>query len=81
MKGMDLARERKTRRNFPSNERNLLLFEQKQQLIIEYRRNLEFTKDEKDILLLSKLEHIIWNTRESRASDLWISLAIHSRHQ
>lgn len=41
-----------------SSKRNLLLFEQKQQLIIEYRRNLEFTKDEKAILLLSKLEHM-----------------------
>ena len=36
-----------------------LLFEQKQQLIIEYRRNLaEFNKDEEDILLLTKLEHM-----------------------
>ena len=34
------------------SKRCFLLFEQKQQLIIEYRRNLaEFTKDEKDILL------------------------------
>jgi len=31
----------------------------KQKLIIEYHRNLaEFTKDEKDILLLTKLEHM-----------------------
>ena len=44
-----------------------MLFEQKQQLIIEYRRNLAgFTKDEKDILLLTKLELMEHSEEQTR---------------
>lgn len=49
------------------SKRCFLLFEQKQQLIIEYRRNLaEFTKDENDILLLTKLEHMEHSEEQTR---------------
>ena len=45
-----------------------MLFQQKQQLIIEYRRNLaEFTKDENIIvLLLTKLEHMEHSGEQTR---------------
>lgn len=49
------------------SKRCFLLFEQNQQLIIEYCPNLaEFTKDEKDILLLTKLEHMEHSGEQAR---------------
>ena len=43
------------------------LFEDKRQLITDYRRNLaEFTKDEKEILLLTKLEQMEHSGEETR---------------
>ena len=43
------------------------LFENKRQLITDYRRNLaEFTKDEKEILLLTKLEQMEHSGEETR---------------
>ena len=49
------------------SKRYFSAFEDKQQLITEYRRNLaEFTKDEKDILLLAKLEQMEHSGEETR---------------
>ena len=43
------------------------LFENKREVIVDYRRNLaEFTKDEKEILLLSKLEEMEYRGEETR---------------
>lgn len=43
------------------------LFENKRQLITDYRRNLaEFTKDEKETLLLTKLEQMEHSGEETR---------------
>lgn len=48
-------------------KRCFALFENKKDIITEYRRNLaEFTKDEKDILLLSKLEQMEHSGEETR---------------
>ena len=49
------------------SKRCFSLFVNKQQLITEYRQNLaEFTKDEKDILLLTKLEQMEYSGDETR---------------
>ena len=57
---MFMLRERKKKKEFPSGaavESNVFLCSR--QLITDYRRNLaKFTKDEKEILLLTKLEQM-----------------------
>ena len=67
---MFMPRERKKKKEFPSSaaaQNNGFLCSKIRQLITDYRRNLaEFTKDEKEILLLTKLEQMEHSEEETR---------------